>query len=94
MLNMIVNEKPSVLRGISSVVGSSKSHKSYTDSNGYMVSWCFLYLVDLNNLNDYSNSWDDKWSFSQLPMIPDSIVLMSKRVNSVKEFLAKLFFSC
>ena len=84
MLNMIVNEKPSVLRGISSVVGSSKSHKSYTDSNGYMVSWCFLYLVDLNNLNDYSNSWDDKWSFSQLPMMPDSIEFVQQVVAQIR----------
>lgn len=69
---LIVGEKPSVSRAISAVVGSSSAHKGYTEGNGYIVSWCVGHLVGLKFPNDYGNGWEQKWSFSQLPMIPDS----------------------
>ena len=69
---LIVGEKPSVSRAISAVVGASSAHKGYTEGNGYIVSWCVGHLVDLKFPNDYGNGWEQKWSFSQLPMIPDS----------------------
>lgn len=68
---LIIGEKPSVSRAISAVVGASSAHKGYTEGNGYIVSWCVGHLVGLKFPNDYGNSWDQKWSFSQLPMIPD-----------------------
>lgn len=46
---LIVGEKPSVSRAISSVVGANTTKKGYTEGNG----------------------WEHKWSFSQIPMIPD-----------------------
>ena len=69
---LIVGEKPSVSRAISAVVGASSAHKGYTRGNGYIVSWCVGHLVGLKFPNDYGNGWEQKWSFSQLPMIPDS----------------------
>lgn len=69
---LIVGEKSSVSRAISAVVGSSSAHKGYTEGNGYIVSWCVGHLVGLKFPNDYGNGWEQKWSFSQLPMIPDS----------------------
>ena len=68
---LIIGEKPSVSRAISAVVGASSAHKGYTEGNGYIVSWCVGHLVGLKYPNDYGNGWDQKWSFSQLPMIPD-----------------------
>lgn len=68
---LIVGEKPSVSRAISSVVGANTAKKGYTEGNGYIVSWCVGHLVGLKYPNDYGNGWDHKWSFSQLPMIPD-----------------------
>ncbi len=68
---LIVGEKPSVSRAISSVVGANITKKGYTEGNGYIVSWCVGHLVGLKYPNDYGNGWDHKWSFSQLPMIPD-----------------------
>ena len=68
---LIIGEKPSVSRAISAVVGASSAHKGYTEGNGYIVSWCVGHLVGLKFPNDYGNGWDQKWSFSQLPMIPD-----------------------
>ena len=69
---LIVGEKPSVSRAISAVVGASSAHKGYTEGNGYIVSWCVGHLVGLKFPNDYGNGWEQKWSFSQLPMISDS----------------------
>ena len=69
---LIVGEKPSVSRAISAVVGASSAHKGYTEGNGYIVSWGVGHLVGGKGPNDYGNGWEQKWSFSQLPMIPDS----------------------
>jgi len=69
---LIVGEKPSVSRAISSVVGANATKKGYTEGNGYIVSWCVGHLVGLKFPNDYGNGWEQKWSFSQLPMIPDN----------------------
>ena len=68
---LIIGEKPSVSRAISSVIGANTAKKGYTEGNGYIVSWCVGHLVGLKYPNDYGNGWDHKWSFSQLPMIPD-----------------------
>ena len=68
---LILAEKPSVGRAISSVVGANKTNKGYIEGNGYIVSWCVGHLVGLKYPNDYGNGWENKWSFSQLPMIPD-----------------------
>lgn len=71
MAILIVGEKPSVSRAISAVVGASTTKKGYTEGNGYIVSWCVGHLVGLKYPNDYGNGWESKWSFSQLPMIPE-----------------------
>lgn len=68
---LIIGEKPSVARAISTVVGADKPHKGYIESSDYIVSWCVGHLVGLKYPNDYGNGWEQKWSFSQLPMIPD-----------------------
>lgn len=68
---LIIGEKPSVSRAISSVVGANTAKKGYIEGNGYIVSWCVGHLVGLKYPNDYGNGWEHKWSFSQLPMIPD-----------------------
>lgn len=79
MAILIVGEKPSVSRAISSVVGANATKKGYTEGNGYIVSWCVGHLVGLKFPNDYGNGWNQKWSFSQLPMIPDNWLFQIKR---------------
>lgn len=68
---LIIGEKPSVSRAISAVVGASSTKKGYTEGNGYIVSWCVGHLVGLKYPNEYGNGWDQRWSFSQLPMLPE-----------------------
>ena len=69
---LILAEKPSVGRALSSVVGANKTNKGYIEGGGYIVSWCVGHLVGLKNPNEYGCGWEQKWSFSQLPMIPES----------------------
>ncbi len=71
-LKLIICEKPSVSRAVAPVVGATEKKNGYTEGNGYLVSWCFGHLVGLKFPNDYCEKWAEKWSFSQLPMIPDT----------------------
>lgn len=80
---LIIAEKPSVGRAISPVVGANTAKKGYAEGNGYLVSWCFGHLVGLKYPDDYGNGWQDKWSFSQLPMIPEKWLF--KIAESTKE---------
>lgn len=80
---LIIAEKPSVARGICPVVKADSKKKGYIEGNGYIVSWCLGHLVGLKYPNDYGNSWESKWSFSQLPMIPREWLF--KVTDSTKE---------
>ncbi len=51
---------------------AENKNKGYIEGNGYIVSWCYGHLVELKYPNDYCESWAAKWSFSQLPMIPEN----------------------
>ena len=71
-LKLIVCEKPSVSRAVAPVVGANAKKNGCYEGNGYLVSWCFGHLVGLKFPDDYCEKWAEKWSFSQLPMIPDT----------------------
>ena len=71
-LKLIVCEKPSVSLAIAPVVGATEKKNGYVEGNNYLVSWCFGHLVGLKFPDDYCEKWAEKWSFSQLPMIPDT----------------------
>ena len=68
---LVIGEKPSVSRALAKVLGAKKKKNGYMEGNGYMVSWCFGHLVGLKFPDAYSESWAAKWSFAQLPMIPE-----------------------
>lgn len=71
MSRLVIAEKTSVGRAVSAVVGADKTQKGYIEGGGYIVSWCVGHLVGLKYPNDYGNGWEERWSFSQLPMIPE-----------------------
>ena len=68
---LVIGEKPSVSQELAKVLGAKKKKNGYMEGNGYMVSWCFGHLVGLKFPDAYSESWAAKWSFAQLPMIPE-----------------------
>ncbi len=68
---LVIGEKPSVSRELAKVLGAKNKKNGYIEGNGYIVSWCFGHLVGLKFPDEYSENWAAKWSFSQLPMIPN-----------------------
>ncbi len=70
-MKLIIAEKPSVARAIYPILGANTKKDGYMEGNGYIVSWCFGHLVGMCMPNDYGEQWSGKWSFEQLPMLPE-----------------------
>ena len=68
---LVIGEKPSVSREFAKVLGANTKKNGCLEGNGYVVSWCFGHLVGLQFPDEYSENWAAKWSFAQLPMIPE-----------------------
>lgn len=68
---LVIGEKPSVCRELAKVLGANTKKNGCLEGNGYVVSWCFGHLVGLQFPDEYSENWAAKWSFAQLPMIPE-----------------------
>lgn len=68
-MKLVVAEKPSVAMNIAGVLGARHRKDGYVEGSGYIVSWCIGHLVGLSEPDAYGI--DKKWSFSQLPIIPD-----------------------
>ena len=66
---MIVAEKPSVAVSYAKVLGATNRKDSYLEGNGYLVSWCVGYLVELAPPNVYDAKYV-KWSIADLPILP------------------------
>ena len=87
MSTVIVAEKPSVGREIAGVVGASRKRDRYleTGDGETKVTWAFGHLVRYAEPGEYGETWSGKWSFAQLPMIPDDWLLMVSK-EAVKQF--------
>ena len=87
MSTVIVAEKPSVGREIAGVVGASRKRDGYleTGDGETKVTWAFGHLVRFADPDEYVEAWSGKWSFQQLPMIPDDWLLMVSK-EAVKQF--------
>lgn len=77
MLKLVIAEKPSMGRTIASAVGATIKKNGYIEGNGFIVSWCFGHLYELQTLEAYINpnwtpsqkaNWKD--TFSSLPFFP------------------------
>ena len=74
-MKLVIAEKPSVGKTIADVVGATTKKNGYIEGNGYMVSWCFGHLVELENPDYYikkdSTEENVTWNIEDLPIIPD-----------------------
>lgn len=68
---LVIGEKPSVSQELAKVLGAGTKKNGYMEGSGYIVSWCYGHLVGLKFPDEYSEDWAAKWSFAQLPMIPN-----------------------
>ena len=70
MYKLVIAEKPSVAKSISAVLGAGKRENGFMEGNGYLVSWCFGHLAEFASADVYDSKYE-KWSYGDLPIIPD-----------------------
>ena len=71
-MRLIIAEKPSLARNISSAIGDMQKRNGYFEGNGYIVSWAFGHLFSLCDIEDYLENppKDGKWTIENLPCFP------------------------
>ena len=72
-IKVIVTEKPSVAQDIAKVLKVSQKQHGYFEGNGYIVTWAFGHLIQLQNPDDYDDMYK-KWDMSTLPIVPDNFL--------------------
>lgn len=68
-MQLVITEKPSVAKAISSVIGAWQRHDGYLEGSGYIVSWCVGHLVALAEPHLYEERYR-KWRMEDLPIVP------------------------
>ena len=72
---LIIAEKPSLARNITSAIGSMNKKNGYFEGNGYIVTWAFGHLFSLCDIEDYGSSAVSegvKWTMDNLPFFPQA----------------------
>ena len=69
-MQLVITEKPSVAKSISSVIGAAEKKNGYMEGNGFLVSWCVGHLVEPVRPENYGEKWK-KWTYESLPMLPE-----------------------
>ena len=82
MATVVLTEKPSVARDIARVLGANKRGQGYVEGSGYIVTWALGHLVQFAEPDDYGPPWNSRWSFAQLPMIPEQWKLKTTHSTS------------
>lgn len=71
---LIIAEKPSLARNISSAIGGLKRQNGYMEGNGYIVTWAFGHLFSLADVEYYKEAsivdGRVKWTMENLPCFP------------------------
>ncbi len=70
---LIIAEKPSLARNISSAIGGMQRKNGYMEGNGYIVTWAFGHLFSLVDVEYYTNPTEEKtrWTIDNLPCFPE-----------------------
>ena len=84
---VVLAEKPSVGRDIARVIGCKTSGDGCLTGEQYIVTWAIGHLVALAEPNEMDEKYK-KWSFSTLPILPDTIPL--KILPSTKTQFSKI----
>ncbi len=69
-MKLIIAEKPSLARNISSAIGNLKRYDGYFEGEGYIVSWAFGHLFSLCDIEDYVENPAGRWTMENLPCFP------------------------
>ena len=82
---VVIAEKPSVGRDIARVLGARNRGDGFLQGNGYVVTWAIGHLVHFAEPNEYSGNWGGRWSFHQLPMVPQNWKLKTHK-NTLSQY--------
>jgi DNA topoisomerase-3 len=93
MTIVVVAEKPSVARDIARVLGARRKGEGFLEGNGYRVTWAIGHLVHYAEPDEYGDvqgvDWAGRWSFGQLPMIPEAWKLKTAKQTAAQFKLVK-----
>ncbi len=93
MKTLILTEKPSVAMDFARGLGIRGKQDGYIENDRYIITWTVGHLVELFEPQDYNSAWK-KWSFENLPIIPDSyryktIKRTEKQFNIIRGLLSE-----
>ena len=69
-MKLVICEKPSVAKSISSALGANSRADGFYEGNGLIVSWCVGHLVSPLDAAGYDESFK-KWRYDDLPILPE-----------------------
>ena len=69
-MKLIICEKPSVAKSVSSALGATSRADGFYEGNGLLVSWCVGHLVSPMDAAGYDPGYK-KWSYDDLPILPE-----------------------
>lgn len=69
-MQLVICEKPSVVKNIASALGVTSRTDGFYEGNGYLVSWCIGHLVGLADAAAYNEKYK-KWRYDDLPILPE-----------------------
>lgn len=94
-MKLCIAEKPSVAKDIAQVIGAKSRMDGYYEGNGYLVSWTFGHLCELNEPHEYTEKWK-YWDLQTLPMIPGKFSIkvkddkgIQKQFNTIKNLVQR-----
>ena len=83
---LIIAEKPSLARNISSAIGQMKKMQGYLEGEKYIVTWAFGHLFSLADVEHYTNdaAQNTRWTMNNLPCFPEKFEFELKKDKSKK----------
>ncbi len=81
---LIIAEKPSLARNISSAIGKMNKKGNYFEGSGYIVTWAFGHLFSLADIEYYKPTASGRWTMENLPCFPDEFFFDLKKDKSGK----------
>ena len=84
---LIIAEKPSLARNISSAIGKMTRRNGYMEGNGYLVTWAFGHLFSLADVEYYTDAPKDekpRWKLDNLPCFPKQFVFELRKDQAGK----------
>lgn len=70
-MKLILAEKPSVSKNIADALKIKNKQDGYFEGNGYIITWAFGHLLQLNDAKDYDEKMAT-WKMDNFPFIPES----------------------